>query len=488
MQRDQVFILAMVFFLGGISCASYLVNPNLVFWLGLCVMIAIAVLYARHLKCLAWTLLSAAFLLGFVRLAVTTMPFSDQHIAYFASMEEQVALRAAISVEPDSRSDFQYLIVESEEIEIDDFRGAVSGKVKIKTDKYPEFEIQDQLRIAGLLQKPKNFEEFNYADFLAKDDVFATMYFPYISKIEKSKVTFWRVFFTFKNAFLGRINSLLPEPSAGIVAGLLLGYRRSIPENVLDDLGKVGLTHILAISGYNITLLINFFALAVSRLPKFWQFLITVVAIVFFTLFTGMSPSVIRASLMGILMVMARFFERKSNVYISLMLSAVLMVLFSPRILNFDLSFQLSFAATLGLIVAMPYFEKIGQNLPALLKDTLLVTLSAQLFTLPLIIGTFSQFSIIAPLANIFVLPLIPLIMATSFALILISYLIPVLTLFAKGVVWFLISLMLWIVDLLAKIPFAMVEVPGLTELFWCFYLALMFILFHKPKLAPNCR
>ena len=180
---------------------------------------------------------------------------NSQTLDFYNEAEESLELRGIISQEPDRRADHaKYTLdVFSQNSE------KVSGKVLIKTALLPEYFYGDELKLRGRLKTPFETEEFSYRDYLERFGIRSVMYFPRMEKISASNKNFlFEKLFAFKQKFEAKINQVFPEPHASFEAGLLIGSRRGIPNDVLEDFNTTGLTHIIAISGYNIALVIAF--------------------------------------------------------------------------------------------------------------------------------------------------------------------------------------------------------------------------------------
>jgi len=245
------------------------------------------------------------------------------------------------------------------------------------------------------------------------------------------------------------IEKILPEPQASFLAGLLFGLDKNIPKDLLEDFNKTGTRHIIALSGYNITIiasLIMGFLLWIG----FWRkhaFYIAIIAIIFFVLLTGASASVSRAAIMGILVLISQQVGRLSNPRNLLALAAFLMIFKEPTALLNNIGLQLSFAATIGIIYLSPYLKK--------LPEILATTLSAQIAVAPIILFYFRQISLISPLANLLVLPIIPITMLAGFLATVIGVLFPLIGIFLAWPAWLFLSYEIKIIGLLAKVPFA---------------------------------
>lgn len=433
------------------------------------------------------------FVIGVIRISLATGGANITDVYYFNDIPQKITIEGVVSTQPELRNNAQYIMMSSEKIYFPEGVFEVSGRVLVKAGTFPSYQYADKLKVSGQLLSPADFEGFSYRDYLAKDNVYSVMYRPYISLLDKERgnfagVDFFAAIYWLKSLIKGRIETYLNEPAAGIALGLLIGARSSIPQEILDDFQMTGLTHILAISGYNITLIINVFALLMGgagRRPRFW---VTCAMIAVFAVLTGLSASVVRASVMGVLAILAGYVGRKGAGLQMLMFSGFLMVVVNPLILLRDISFQLSFLSTMGLLVLLPLIENLFKKLPPLISESLAVTLAATVFTTPIVLLNFERFSLISPFANVIFLPLIPMIMFMSFLAFCGSLIFAPLAYFFASVSWFLIEILLNGVRFVAEIPFAMLEIGGFTAPFFFAYYGLLFALirlFRKSKLEP---
>lgn len=245
-----------------------------------------------------------------------------------------------------------------------------------------------------------------------------------------------------------RINRILPEPQASFLAGILLGKKRALSEELLEKFNRTSTTHILVVSGYNITIIgaiiIGF--LNFLTIPRKYSFWLALLGIIGFVWLVGLSPPVIRAAIMGILILMAIRMGRLYNITNALVLTACLMLLYDPYQLLHNISFQLSFAATIGIVYLYPRLQKLGEILGT--------TLSAQLAVFPFIAYYFGQISIIAPIANLLVLPVIPIAMLFGFLAIILGS-------FFAWPAWLFLTYAIKVVELLSSIPFAAIQIGG---------------------------
>ena len=298
-------------------------------------------------------------------------------------------------------------------------------KVLVTTNAFPKREFGDELSAKGILEFPQNFTEFDYVAYLRRDGIKTILFYPKIEDrsvdlkwSESLRVLIYKYIFTVKNKFQNAINLSIPEPNAAFINGILLGSRQNIPKDLREAFNKTGTTHILAISGYNIMIiswavlggLIFFF----KRRVAFW---ILVGVIFLFVILTGASASVVRAAVMGLLLSFAHGYGRLYDQKNSIILAGAVMIYHNPSVLVFDIGFQLSFSAVLGLIYIYPRLDHKLYKIPQIggLKKLILMTISAQVAVAPPLIYYFGNFSIVSFPTNILILPFVPAAMLTGF-------------------------------------------------------------------------
>ncbi|HLD31510.1 MAG TPA: ComEC/Rec2 family competence protein [Patescibacteria group bacterium] len=282
---------------------------------------------------------------------------------------------------------------------------------------FPQYHYGDQLLIHCQIQPAD-------PGYLWSQRVFFQCRWPQVVEVGRQQ----RVSFLFSRLYqlrfwlLNRIQQLWPEPDASLLSGLLVGYTGGLGEEE-KYFQQTGTAHILAVSGYNVTLVVNAVLLALRRIPlPQIRKTIGMLVVLGFILLTGASASVVRAGLMATANL---FFAGDNRAYVFLFSVAVLMVGYCPFSLRYDLGFQLSFLATFGLLFLTNFWERWCRFLPNYfqLRTNLSATMSAWLFTLPLTLKSFSQLTVIAPVANLALLWAIPLAMVSGLAAVLSSVL-----------------------------------------------------------------
>jgi len=291
----------------------------------------------------------------------------------------------------------------------------INGKVLVTTNLYPQYRYGDKLRIKGELKTPQEFPDFNYKDYLAKEGIYSVSYYPEIKLLEKEKYTgvaclFLRKILEIKDKMRKSIYQNISPPQSLILGAIILGDKKRISLEWKEKLNLAGVRHLTAVSGMHVAILTAVLMTLLISLG-FWRGQAFYLAIIFITLFiimTGLQPSAIRAGVMGGLFLLAQYLGRKGLSSRLLVFAAILMLIQNPLLLRLDVGFQLSFLAMLGIIYLSPVFQKYIGNILAL-------TLSAQVFTLPILIYNFGYFSLVAPLANILIVPLLPFLMGLGF-------------------------------------------------------------------------
>lgn len=353
----------------------------------------------------------------------------------------------------------------------------------------------DELKISGYLNKPKNFSspdsgrEFDYISYLKKDSIFYEIKPIEIAYLRSGQGSVVKEYlFKIKSSFLGQIKKLIPGAEASLLGGLVLGAKEDMGKELLEDFRKTGVIHIVVLSGYNLTLVADFFMKIFAFFGLAISSFFGSLAIILFALMTGASATIVRASLMALLVIFARATGRTSETTRALFLAGAIMLVFNPMLLVYDPSFQLSFLATLGLLLLAPKIEEKIAFVPKGFFDfrgILAATLSTQVFVFPLILYMMGEISIISPVVNILILIFVPFIMFFGLVLVLVSYFSTTLALPIAFVVYIFLAYDLWLVEFFAKLPIAVLQIKSFSFLHmiavYIFYL-LIFIVWKKRK------
>jgi competence protein ComEC len=367
-----------------------------------------------------------ALCLGAARYQAAQPTFSEADLAWYNESSPGTELVGVAFEPPDVRDTHIQVLISAEQIILPEGdRREVTGRVLVYLPTGGKWHYGDRLRVSGQLQTPPAGEEFSYQAYLARQSVYS--YMPYASAVLVERGGgngFLRAIYAFRETGLRLIYHYLPDPEASLLAGIVLGVESGIPEDVDQAFKDTGTTHIIAISGFNITIVAGLFSILFGRLlgPRRGA-VAAVVAISLYTVMVGADAAVVRAAIMGGLSLFAGQVGRRQHGLNSLGVTAGLMLLFNPMTL-WDVGFQLSFAATLGLIVyAGPWEERfeswlagkinpqLARRLTGPVSEYVLLTLAAQLTTLPLIVYHFKRLSLVSLPANIAILPAQPPVM-----------------------------------------------------------------------------
>lgn len=248
--------------------------------------------------------------------------------------------------------------------------------------------------------------------------------------------------------FTSVINSYLPEPEASLLNGMIFGVSLKTTKEFYQQLKIVGLLHLVVLSGMNITLLAAMISSITKYFSKVISTVITILTIILFVIFVGPQAPIIRAAFMGILTHVAIITGRKNFVLYALFLSLIFIIIFWPSWLK-TISLQLSYGATFGIIL---FGQTKSDNF---VWKNLRLTLAAQIFTVPIIFIYFKQISLISPLANLLVSEMIAPLMIFGFLTAFLGKISYFLGLIPSYICYGLLTYMVWVINTLAKIPFA---------------------------------
>lgn len=263
-----------------------------------------------------------------------------------------------------------------------------------------------------------------------------------------------------RRSFLAGMTTAIPEPHDQFAIGLLIGQKSDLPQYVVDTLQIVGLSHIIAVSGYNLTILADVSKRRLGKGSKLRGTLLSGVLVVLFVAMVGTSASIQRAALVSLLAIAAAHYGRSIKPLLLISFAAAITVILNPLSIWSDVGWYLSFLAFFGVLVISPLVQKrlYGTKEPSLLIKLCIETCSAQLMTLPIMLLLFSQLSVVSLVANILVVPLVPLAMLASFIAGLVGMAVPFAApLVALPATW-LLTYMLDISQLLSRIPHANIQ------------------------------
>lgn len=362
------------------------------------------------------------------------------------------------------------------------------GNVLLKLSRISRIQYGDMIRVRGVIEKP---EPEGFARYLEKEGMYGVVKFPeieFVSSGNGSRIK--ELLFSVRNSAISSFQRVLPPKESAFLSGLTFGGRSDFTKEFEEEMKLSGTTHLVALSGYNITILVlsvvGMFAYVFSRrLSHFLAF----VVVIGFVVMTGAEASVVRAAIMAMLLAVAGGLGRSRDMRNLFALTALVMVLANPKILVFDVGFQLSFLALIGIVYVKPALLKIFRfsTKPGFLswRDNFLTTLSAQITVIPLLVSQFGYFSISSLAANVLILELIPITMGFGFAIAFASFLSGSIAAMLAWIVWVLLRTEVIIIKFFAKlsIPFGFTAGIALAV---CVYTVLAFFIWHGRRKDKN--
>ncbi len=382
-----------------------------------------------------WLLpLALGLALGGIRLTLAQPDIHDPHfIAAYNDGDAPLRIQGVLIAPPDVRDRYANLRVRVQAVE-----GApVHGDLLARIPAVEALSLRhgDRLILRGIPRTPPEDEAFSYRDYLARRGIYAYLAYPQIVVIGHGGGSpVLAAIYAFRARALAVVRQLWPDPEGALLAGILLGEEQGIAPRVQQAFRDTGTAHIIAISGFNITILAGLF---MALFGRWWGYrrgaLAAGAAILAYTALVGADAAVVRAAIMGLLALFARTIGRRQDVFRTLAFTALVMALLSPWVL-WDVGFQLSFAATLGLVLfADPltagFVRLVARLLPPPTAERLagpvgeffLFTLAAQITTLPVTAYHFRRLSLVALLANPVILPWQPAVMLLGGAAVLLG-------------------------------------------------------------------
>jgi competence protein ComEC len=392
----------------------------------------------------------------------------------------KIIFQGVIIDEPDEKENYTRLVFEEDE-----------SKTQILTTnrRYPEFHYGDRVEVSGTLEKPEKISDFDWPAYLAKDDIYFQMFYPQIKLIDGVGGS-WikRQLFLVKEKFIKNLSAIIPEPHAGYIAGLTVGAKQAMPKSLLEDFRETGIIHIVVLSGYNVTIVAYAIMKILSFLPQIFGIGLGILGIALFALMTGASATVVRASIMASLALLARATGRIYQITIALLFAGFLMIVHNPKILRFDTSFHLSFLATLALIYLSPSVEKKLSFVPKKfhLREIAGATISTQIFVLPFLLYKMGLFSVVSLPVNLLILIFVPATMFFGFATGIAGFISQIIFVPFGWISYAFSAYELWIVDVFSKLPFAAFNISIPFWLMLLIYAGYALVLYKLIKYEKN--
>lgn len=345
--------------------------------------------------------------------------------------------------------------------------------VLLKDEKHTSASRGDIIDLSCTLKTPENHDDFDYRSYLAMRNAhFICDDMSYSVAGHKSSAL--GVVSRVRATLEGIVNTIIPAPESALANGLLFGGSSRLSEDLQEKFAQTGMTHIVAVSGYNVSIIIAVVISSVIFIGVHRRYAVycAVVAVVLFVALIDFPSSGIRAAIMGILVLIAASYGRVTHAYSAIIVSAAVMLFFNPLILRYDVGFQLSFLATLGIVAVYPIFERyfVVRNAAFGITEVLLLTLSAQVFVLPVIVYHFHTLSTISLLVNILVLPIIPFTMFFVFFLIVASHVFYPVAVFSGWIAYFLLAYEVRVIAFFSDLSFSSIAFEHVSVVWIALY------------------
>ncbi len=412
--------------------------------------------------------------MGFFALGITRVHFlAPVHREALDSVAGKVVkITGTIVAEPDWREDTTRITVA-----VFDFTTKstsptpVDPPARVLVGTFPHLPLSygDHIVATGTLRYPKSFDTgngrtFEYPGYLEAQRIGYQMSRASVSVVEHAGLSLRGVLFSIKQWFVAGLQRSLEEPAAGLAAGIMVGDKRSLGDELTQAFRTSGLIHVIVLSGYHITVVGAVLLSLFSFLPRVARLSASCLGIVLFILMTGSSTTAIRAGVMGAIALLARGAHQQYDALRALFVAVVGMALFQPLILKYDPGFHMSVAATAGIILLAPHIvARLPNSLPALLRELIGTTIGAQIMVAPLIAYHMGSVSLVALTVNLVVLPVVPLAMLLSLGAGVLGAIVPISLAPLFGFPAFVVlAYMVQVAVFGSGVPFASVLVPAI--------------------------
>jgi len=416
----------------------------------------------------SWWLVLSLLCVVCVGGVVRTQQFEQQFIGSPLAGEvgERVTLVGVIATEPDERANVTQLFVQTE-----------TDRILVRADRFTPVSYGDRVQITGTLKESGPFQTdlgrtFDYPKYLQVRGVQYIVSFADVQVLatdQGNQLLFY--LYQAKRYFIDTLEQAILSPQVDLGVGLLLGVKQALGDELETAFRQTGIIHIVVLSGYNVMLVVGFFWwLSSWVLPLHGRIVFGLIGITLFALLVGLSATVVRASIMAAILLIGKLLGRTYDVLRALIFAAVVMVLINPYILLYDIGFQLSFMATLGLVLVLPQFESTlaTKSTQLKFKDLFLATVVTQLFVLPLLMYHIGEVSVVSVIVNMLVLPMVPVAMMLTFITGVAGSIYVPLGALVGMVAYLPLQYIIVLAESFARLPYAVLTIPPITVWMVC--------------------
>ena len=358
-------------------------------------------------------------------------------------------------------SSFRGTVIEQPEIREKSAHFVLSGGLLLVTERHAGYQYGDVLEIRGEITSPEPFNGFDYPGYLARRGIHLVTYRPEVEVVGHKNMD-GAAIVAFREKASDYLAQSLPQPHSSIAAAMFLGKQRDISAEWRERLSASGVGHIVSVSGHHVTVVVAIISVLLAGFGKRRALLFIAGTIFLFVLMTGLQAPAIRAGIMGGSLVLAGFFGRMNSSLQSVIIAATLMLIFNPLLLWHDIGFQLSFLAVIGLIRLSPLIETKLLFLPPIAREVTAMSLSAYLFTLPMIIHHFGEISLVFLAANLLIVPVLHITMLLGLAFIILSFVSGTIASIVLLPLWLFITYLVVLVHFFAGLPWSSVALGSI--------------------------
>jgi len=409
---------------------------------------------------------------------------------------QQVSIKGFIDSSPDINANKVVYKLKTEEIILEGSKEVdkVNGRIILTTlmDDEEFINYGEEVEVRGTLNIPKsrtNPGGFSYRNYLSHNGISATIFvMDYNIRIGgKNKGNFFvQLGLVLRARIVNVIKRSLPPQQAGLLNGMLIGYKQDLSPEVQYAFSASGLSHIMAVSGSNVAFIVLPLVFLFKKLKFRQKFanISIILVLIMFTLVTGFEPSVLRAVIMAIVVLIGQIMWRETEIFTSISFAAIVLFFYSPGIL-FNIGFQLSFAATISLVL---FYNNLKQMLsfkfiPSFISDVLAATVSAQIGVLPIMLIYFNTVSVVSILSNLIVVPLVGVITILGLLMAVLGQIHIVFSILIGYVNNVLLSFVLVVTKISANMPWSVKTlVTPSVFIVICYYAVIIYFLWLRPK------
>ena len=392
---------------------------------------------------------------------------------------KKINVAGVVDSDPEYRETYQRFYLKTQDV-----------RLLVSTDMYQKIFIGDHVVVSGELNLPESFvsesgRRFDYVNFPRAKSVVGIVSYATVHKgIDQPRGIKSRLG-QIKRHYLKVIASHIPEPQSSLAGGITVGASDAMGEKSDRLFRRVGLTHIVVLSGYNVAIVVLALSTALAYLPYWLSATVSIGGIWLFVLLVGGSATIVRAGIMTMIAVVSRLYGSQLSGLTLLSLAVILMLVHNPLILLYDPSFQLSVLATIGILVVSPIIDPFFKRIPKKfgLREIVVTTLATQLTVIPWIVYLIGDFSVVSPLANVLVLPIIPIAMASVFLIYVLST-IWIMSIIATLISFILLSYIFKVSEFIGSWQYASLTLPPIS--IWIVGLIYLFIFYVLKKVKSS--